>query len=462
MVQFKNVSKYYSDTIHAVKDISFVINEGEFVFLIGPSGSGKTTLIELLIRDQIPSEGKIFFNDKDITHIGRQQVYRLRRQIGVIFQDFKLIPDKTAYENVAFAMEAAGRNNKEIKDTVPYVLDIVGLGERINAFPEALSGGEQQRVAIARAIANNPKLLIADEPTGNLDPASAWDIVQILTKINNWGTTVIMSTHGTDIVNTLNKRVVQMEKGIVIRDDSKGQYEFTENVDKKAVKEALIDSDIPESKSTFKVTISSKTDKEKSEKIDEKDIEAPSVPINANAAGLMQPKQEKRGLFAKFFGGTTKFEEEQAQESENIQNDFEESQIEGIENEEKVEPSEEELMENRKEKIKLFMDLHQSNTKMADNIENKKKKEKKATKQKIKKEDEKLEQIINKFTKMPVDYLNLSRQVISDLKSSGYKYIGQILEDGPEKVSQNIAIDPEEVVMLAKSIDKLIKTELNK
>lgn len=224
MIQFISVSKLYPNNFLALDNISFDINEGEFVFLIGPSGSGKTTIIRHLIREERPTEGRIYFDDNDITRFRRGKVYELRRKIGVIFQDFKLIPDKNAYENVAFAMEAAGKSTRDIKETVPYVLDIVGLSGRSEAFPEQLSGGEKQRVAIARAISNNPKLLIADEPTGNLDPDAAWDIVQILTKINNWGTTVLMSTHGSDIVDSLGKRVITLENGRVKRDAMKGKY----------------------------------------------------------------------------------------------------------------------------------------------------------------------------------------------------------------------------------------------
>lgn len=208
----------------ALDDISFDINEGEFVFLVGPSGSGKTTIIKHLIREEKPTQGRVYFDDDDVTKYKRGQVYSLRRKIGVIFQDYKLIEEKDAYENVAFAMEAAGHNDKDIKETVPYVLEIVGLGKRMSAFPEQLSGGEKQRVAIARAIANNPKLLIADEPTGNLDPEAAWDIVQILTKINNWGTTVLMCTHGSGFVDALGKRVIRLEKGKITKDAIKGKY----------------------------------------------------------------------------------------------------------------------------------------------------------------------------------------------------------------------------------------------
>lgn len=227
MIQFNKVNKRYKGNDFSLEDISFRVEPGEFVFLIGPSGSGKTTVVKLLIREELPTDGKIYFDDYDITKLSRNSVYKLRRQVGVVFQDYKLVPDKTVYENVAFAMEVGGKKTAEIEETVPYLLDIVGLTSRTDAFPDHLSGGEKQRVAIARAVANNPRVLIADEPTGNLDPGSAWDIVQILTKINNWGTTVVMSTHGTDIVNTLNKRVIQMEGGRVVRDDSKGFYEIT-------------------------------------------------------------------------------------------------------------------------------------------------------------------------------------------------------------------------------------------
>jgi len=224
MLQLVSVTKRYPVDISALSEVSFDINEGEFVFLVGPSGSGKTTIIKLLIREEYPSEGKIYFDNEDITKYNRNKTYKLRRKIGVIFQDFKLIPELTAYENIAFAMEAAGRSEKEIRENVPYLLDIVGLANRMKSFPSQLSGGEKQKVAIARAMANNPKLLIADEPTGNLDPDSAWDVVQILSKINNWGTTVLMSTHGSDIVNTLHKRVIRLENGRLVRDDLKGGY----------------------------------------------------------------------------------------------------------------------------------------------------------------------------------------------------------------------------------------------
>lgn len=241
MIQYLNVSKKYDGDIIAIDDITFQIDEGEFLFLVGSSGSGKTTVIRLLIREEKPTSGKIFFEDSEVTNLRRKHIYNLRRKVGVIFQDFKLIPELTAYENIAFAMEAAGKNDKEIEEKVPYLLEIVGLENRFKSFPYQLSGGEKQRVAIARAMANNPKLLIADEPTGNLDPDSAWDILQILSKINSWGTTVIMSTHESDFVNTLHKRVLKLENGKIVRDDKQGNY--FEDLDEFSIKILQKDSD---------------------------------------------------------------------------------------------------------------------------------------------------------------------------------------------------------------------------
>jgi len=234
MIQYLDVSKKYGGDIVAVENLNFQIDEGEFLFLVGASGSGKTTVIRLLIREENPTAGKIYFEDSEVTSLRRQHIYNLRRKVGVVFQDFKLIPELTAYENIAFAMEASGKDDSEIKEKVPYLLEIVGLENRFKSFPYQLSGGEKQRVAIARAMANNPKLLIADEPTGNLDPDSAWDILQILSKINTWGTTVIMSTHESDFVNTLHKRVIKLEDGRIIRDDKQGNY--FEDLDEYSIK----------------------------------------------------------------------------------------------------------------------------------------------------------------------------------------------------------------------------------
>lgn len=321
MVEFVSVTKEYDGGVTAVIDLNFKIEKGEFLFLIGPSGSGKTTVIKMLIRDETPTSGKVFFNDRDITRISRREVYKLRREIGVIFQDFKLVPEKTAYENVAFAMEAAGRSEKDIHDTVPYVLDIVGLSKRMDSFPRQLSGGEQQRVAIARAMANNPKILIADEPTGNLDPASAWDIVQILTKVNNWGTTVIMSTHGTDIVNSLNKRVIQMDGGKIIRDDNKGQYEMARSFEERVVEG--INLELPEKrKNKFEFTL-------KEEITTKKEI-----------------KTEKKRSFFSFFKRNKKNEVEEIAETD-YQSNFSENILEALD---QIEPDKEKILLQEPEK----------------------------------------------------------------------------------------------------------------
>lgn len=269
MIRFVSVTKQYNDEIKALDNVSFEIQEGEFVFIVGPSGSGKTTAMKLLIRDDSPSDGKIFFEDLDVSALKQRHVYDLRRKIGVVFQDFKLIDDKNAYENVAFALEASGKSDRDIKETVPYVLEIVGLAHRMDAFPRELSGGEKQKVAIARALANNPKVLLADEPTGNLDPASTWDIVQILSKINNWGTTVIMSTHGSDIVNSLDKRVIRMERGQIVRDDLKGRYDPVEDFETKI----LVDTHANKHEENEKKNLEEEKSKEIEQKEEKKDSE---------------------------------------------------------------------------------------------------------------------------------------------------------------------------------------------
>lgn len=297
MIQLISVSKRYGPEITALEEVSLEIQEGEFVFVVGPSGSGKTTLNRLLIREELPSTGKVYFEDEDITRFKRKQVYNLRRKVGVIFQDYKLIPELDAYENVAFAMEAAGRSDKEIKENVPYLLDIVGLSHRMHFFPRQLSGGEQQRVAIARAMANNPRLLIADEPTGNLDPDSAWDIVQILSKINNWGTTVLMSTHGSDIVNSLHKRVLRMEGGKIVRDDYRGSYD---EVDEFSLR--VLDASRKKTKKSktavgnekAKPTLTQKRAKAGKPKPKTKSKSAKSPAEKKNQAGLQKSAQAKK------------------------------------------------------------------------------------------------------------------------------------------------------------------------
>ena len=224
MIEFKNVSKTYDTGTEAVHDASFVIEKGEFAFLVGASGSGKSTLIKLILKEEQATKGSIIIDGKDITHIKKKRIPYLRRSMGVVFQDFRLLPDKTVYENVAFAMYIVKATPKHIRRQVPMVLSLVGLSNKAKCYPNELSGGEQQRVALARALVNNPSMIIADEPTGNLDPETAWDIMNLLNDINARGTTVVMATHAKDIVDAMKKRVIQIDKGIIVRDDKKGGY----------------------------------------------------------------------------------------------------------------------------------------------------------------------------------------------------------------------------------------------
>ena len=227
MIIFQNVSKLYkvnSHEIAALDDASFTINPKEFVSVVGRSGAGKSTIVKLLIGEDEPTKGRIIFGSYDVNKLKHRELPQLRRRIGVIFQDFRLLPNKTAYENVAFALEAAGRLETDIKEFVPQALDMVGLKDKMYNFPKELSGGEKQRVAIARAMINHPDLIIADEPTGNLDPINTWEIIRLLLKINELGTTVMLTTHNKEIVNHLDRRVISLENGKVIRDEEKGKY----------------------------------------------------------------------------------------------------------------------------------------------------------------------------------------------------------------------------------------------
>lgn len=224
MLLFDKVSKKYDGEITALDDVNFNVEQGEFFFLVGPSGAGKTTLMRLLIREETPTSGDIFFKDIDVPHIPNKLLPTYRQKLGIVFQDIKLLSTKTLEENINFALEILGREDKEIKDTTDYLLETVGLQDRRNLFPHQLSGGEQQRGAIARALANNPELFIADEPTGNLDPDNAFQVLEILKKINKGGTTVMIISHDKEIVNHMKTRVVRMEKGKVIS-DNKGDYD---------------------------------------------------------------------------------------------------------------------------------------------------------------------------------------------------------------------------------------------
>lgn len=224
MIHFEKVTKIYPDSSVALEDISFSIEPREFVSIVGHSGAGKTTLLKMFLAEERPTQGKIFFESTDISTLAKDKINDFRRKVGVVFQDFRLLPNKNVYENIAFAMEAAGRTDEEIEADVPHVLDLVDLSKKIWNFPGELSGGEKQRVSIARAIVNQPDVIIADEPTGNLDPLNTYDIVQILKKINDLGTTVILTTHNKGVIDSLRKRVLTMENGRIIRDDKEGKY----------------------------------------------------------------------------------------------------------------------------------------------------------------------------------------------------------------------------------------------
>ncbi len=224
MIYFDKVSKIYSDNSIALEGITFSIEPQEFVSIVGHSGAGKTTLLKMLLAEEKPTEGRVFIESTDIHSLRAREINNYRRRIGVVFQDYRLLPDKTVFENISFAMEAAGRAEDEIQADVPHVLNLVDLGNKIWNFPHELSGGEKQRVAIARAIVNQPDIIIADEPTGNLDPVNTYEIVQILKKINDLGTMVILTTHNKGVIDSLSRRVITMENGRIIRDDKEGRY----------------------------------------------------------------------------------------------------------------------------------------------------------------------------------------------------------------------------------------------
>jgi len=224
MIEFADVSVTYPDDIQALRDINLKIEKGEFAFIVGPTGTGKSTLLKLVYREETPTKGRVIVGGRDVTKLRGGAVARLRRGIGVVFQDFRLLPQRTAAENVAFALYVTGASGKEMRVRVPEVLDLVGLADRADAYPHQLSGGEQQRVSIARALVHNPPILLADEPTGNLDPDTSWDIIQLLSRINLRGTTIVVASHDQHIVDRMTKRVIALDKGAVARDEEKGKY----------------------------------------------------------------------------------------------------------------------------------------------------------------------------------------------------------------------------------------------
>lgn len=226
MIRMDQVSMQYSTGVDALCDVSIRIEKGEFVFVVGKSGSGKSTFIKLLLKELNPSEGRIFVAGRQVTNLSRKQVSLYRRQIGVVFQDFRLLKNKTVYENIEFAQQIIGMNKREIARNVAIMLEMVGLKGKGNAYPGELSGGEQQRVAIARALINNPAILLADEPTGNLDPQMAWEIMMLLQEINKMGTTVVVVTHNNDVVDIMKKRVVTLDNGSIVSDEQEGGYQY--------------------------------------------------------------------------------------------------------------------------------------------------------------------------------------------------------------------------------------------
>ena len=224
MIKLKNVTKYYDGGIVALESININIKKGEFVFIVGQSGAGKSTFVKMLLKEEPPTKGEIIINDVKLNKLHPRRIPYLRRKMGVVFQDFRLLPRKTVYENVAYSMEIIGAKPKEVRKRVPLILSMVGLSNRAKLYPDQLSGGEQQRVSIARAMINNPALLIADEPTGNLDPETSWEIMRLLKQFNRNGATVIMATHDQNIVDAMKMRVIQLENGKVIRDQIEGGY----------------------------------------------------------------------------------------------------------------------------------------------------------------------------------------------------------------------------------------------
>ena len=225
IIAMDHISKLYSTGVEALSDVSIRIHKGEFVFVVGKSGSGKSTFIKLLLKELNPTEGRIFVGGRQVTNLKRKQVSLYRRKIGVVFQDFRLLKNKTVFENIAFAQEIIGMTKRDIARNVPIMLEMVGLKGKEKMYPHELSGGEQQRVAIARALINQPTILLADEPTGNLDPKTAWDIMMLLEEVNKMGTTVVVVTHNNDVVDVMQKRVINLEDGVLVRDEKKGGYQ---------------------------------------------------------------------------------------------------------------------------------------------------------------------------------------------------------------------------------------------
>ncbi|MFZ2299937.1 MAG: cell division ATP-binding protein FtsE [Candidatus Moraniibacteriota bacterium] len=224
MIRFENVTKTFPPDHAVIENVSLSIQPGEFLSIVGSSGAGKSTLLKLIYAEEVPTDGEIYFNERPLSQINRKHLPFFRRNIGTVFQDFKLLPQRTAFENVAYALEVDGKSTADINEEVPEILEIVGLGDKMHKFPKQLSGGEQQRVSLARALIHRPRVIIADEPTGNLDPVSADEIIELLLEINSFGTTILLATHNKGIVDKLGRRVILIDKGRIIHDQSKGKY----------------------------------------------------------------------------------------------------------------------------------------------------------------------------------------------------------------------------------------------
>lgn len=426
--------------------INFEIEEGEFVFLIGPSGSGKTTIIRHLIREENPTEGRIYFDDDDITRYKRNKVYELRRKIGVIFQDYKLINDKNAFENIAFAMEAAGQSAKDIKETVPYVLDIVGLANRWNAFPAQLSGGEKQRVAIARSLANNPKLLIADEPTGNLDPEAAWDIVQILSKINNWGTTVIMSTHGSDIVDTLGKRVLSLKDGKVVKDVLKGTYKDDKaEILKIKLKENETDSDQQQDANSQSV---------ESGKKDEEDQKKLSSDTKSNSSKRTRDQKNKK--YRKEFvadeeqDNTDQGNRENPPETKKPKKKKAKDEKSEKDNKEVVVKDTKETKDTKESEVKVSLTDRQKSKEVEEGIS---KDTFESLMQKQIEKEEKRSKFEKKKKSNSIGDIGFSPKLVSILKAFGYDSVDSLKKAGYKKISKIDELSPKDLKRLKEVID---------
>lgn len=462
MIEFVQVNKKYPKTnSHALKDINFKINEGEFVFLIGPSGSGKTTAMRMMIREEAPSTGKIFFDDHDITKLSRGNIYKLRRLIGVVFQDYKLISHKNAFENVAFAMEVAGQNSKIIRERVPELLEIVGLADKMHSFPNQLSGGEQQRVAIARAMANDPRVLVADEPTGNLDPASAWDIVQILSKINSWGTTVLMSTHGTDIVNSLNKRVIQLEKGLIVRDDSRGQYEFSklDFGDQVLKSQEGVDGDEEKNKKGGVIKVDLRTDRIRERLRKRKGAKPEKIKADEEAAEIELAEQEEIAMNENMIEPIETASEPVAIES-SVEVTVEEALPEDVSTN-----ADQAIPENRQAGSRFSLSRIFGMRKPEPKVEEPKSNNKMSTDRvvdidaKIDNVDAIEEEIARDAKMLGVERLDINEDLAQRLTEIGFKSIKDVIDAGPDKLLDTDEFSPLEVIQISQALGEFVDLE---